>query len=207
MKYVALTLGNLSVAEKLAQGNAIRNGMTDNPSFTTPNPTLATFDTAIANLAAKQAARDQIIEAAKAATLDLHAAEHAYDLCVTQIATYAEGVVLGDQQKLESAGFTVRKTPEPIVSLEMVTDLKVTSNSYNGVLFAKWKPVRGARTYEIQLCPDPVTQTGWRSIKPSTSSRAEIDGLTPGARIWVQVRAVAKKLVGPWSQPASKIVP
>jgi hypothetical protein len=207
MKYITLGLGKLTVAEKVAQGNAVKAGMTNNPNFTTPNPSLTAFGHVVTVLTAKQKERNELVEAAKVATADLHAAEQAYDLCVTHLAAYAESAALGDQQKLESAGFTVRKAPEAIVGLDMVSDLKVTNNSYTGILFAKWKPVRGAKAYEIQICPEPMTMSGWRSIRPSTASRTEIDGLTSGTKIWVQVRAVAKKLAGPWSQPASKVVP
>jgi len=207
MKYITLGLGGMKVADKLAQGNAIKTGMTANPNFPAPNPTLAAFGTAITNLSAMQAARDNINEAAKAATANLHAAEDAYDLCLTQLGAYAEATVLGDQQKLEGAGFTMRKTPQPTVALPMVTDLKLTSNSYAGVLFAKWQPVSGVTTYEVQICADPLTAAGWRSITPSTASKTEIDNLTSGTRMWVQVRAAAGKIVGPWSQPACKVVP
>jgi hypothetical protein len=207
MQYVKLELSKKTVDEKVAQGNAIKTGMTGNANFPSPSLSLTAFGTTINALAAKKIARDQALEAAKAATADLHTAEQAYDLSVSQLAAYAEGAVGGDALKLEGAGFAIRKTPEPIIGLDMVDDLKVTSNSYNGVLFARWKPLRGAKSYEVQLCPDPVVETGWRSIKPSPASKTEIDNLTSGVKMWVRVRGVAKKIAGPWSQPAGKVVP
>jgi hypothetical protein len=207
MKYVKLELSQKTVDEKVAQGNSIKTGMAGNANFPSPSPSLKAFDAAIATLAAKKAARDNAFEAAKAATADLHAAEQAYDLSVSQLAAYAEGAVGSDTQKLEGAGFAIRKAPEPIIGLDMVTDLKVMSNSYSGVLFARWKPLRGAKSYEVQLCADPVVEANWRSIKPSPASKTEIDNLASGTKIWVRVRGVAKKLVGPWSQPAGKVVP
>jgi hypothetical protein len=207
MQYVKLELSKKTVDEKVAQGNAIKTGMTGNANFPSPSLSLTAFGTTINTLAAKKIARDKAIEAAMAATVDLHAAEQAYDLSVSQLAAYAEGAVGGDALKLEGAGFTLRKTPELIIGLDMVDDLKVTSNSYNGVLFARWKPLRGAKSYEVQICADPVVETNWRSIKPSPASKTEIDDLTSGVRIWVRVRGVAKKLVSPWSQPAGKVVP
>jgi hypothetical protein len=207
MKYIKLELSKKTVDEKIAQGNAIIASMTDNANFPSPSPSLTTFDKLINTLEAKRLAREKIVEAAKAATADLQAAEDAYDLAVSQLAAYTEGAVGCDTQKLEAAGFTIRKTPEPILSLDMVEDLKVSSNSYSGVLFAKWKPLRGAKSYEVQVCRDPVVEENWRSIKPSPASKAEIEHLTSGQKIWVRVRAVAKKLAGPWSQPAGKVVP
>jgi hypothetical protein len=207
MRYIKLELSKKTVDEKVAQGNAIRTGMTGNSDFPNPTPSLASLGATIATLVAKQAARDKAAEAAKVATADLHAAERAFDLAVSQLGAYAEGAVGADVAKLEAAGFPLRKAPEPIIVLDRVTDLKVTSNSYSGVLLARWKPLRGAGTYEVQLCADPVVEANWRSIKPSTSSSTRIEDLAPGRKMWVRVRAVAKKLVGPWSQPAGMIVP
>ncbi len=207
MKYLKLELSMKTVAEKIAQGNAIKAGLTNNPAFPNPSLPLAAFDGFINTLAAKQAARDDAVEAARAATAELHAAERAYDLAVSQLGAYAEGVAGADVQKLETAGFTLRKTPEPILGLEMVTDLKLSSNSYSGVLFARWKPLRGAKSYEVQICADPPNETNWRSIKPSPTSSETIENLLPGTKMWVRVRGVARKSTGAWSQPACKIVP
>jgi hypothetical protein len=207
MKYIKLELSKKSVDEKVAQGNEILASMRGNSDFRHPSPSLETFDSIIDTLEAKKLAREQTVEAARAATAALQAAEGAYDRAVSQLAAYSEGAVGCDLEKLEGAGFTIRKNPEPILSLDMVEDLKVSSNSYSGVLHAKWKPLRGAKSYEVQICPDPVVEDNWRSIKPSPASKAEIDRLAPGQKIWVRVRAVAKKLAGPWSQPAGKVVP
>jgi hypothetical protein len=207
MMYVKLELSMKTVDEKIAQGNAIKAGLTDNPDFPNPSLPLAKFDTFINRLAAKKAARDAALEAARAATADLHAAERAYDLAVSQLGAYAEGMVGADVQKLEAAGFELRKTPEPIVGLDMVTDLKLISNSYSGVLFARWKPLRGAKSYEVQICADPPNETHWRSIKPSPSSSEKIGDLISGTKMWVRVRGVARKTTGAWSQPACKVVP
>jgi hypothetical protein len=207
MRYIKLELSKKTVDEKVAQGKAIKAGMTGNANFPTPTPSLACLGDIIATLAAKKVARDRAFEAARAATADLHAAEQAYDLAASQLGAYAEGAVGSDVPKLEAVGFPLRKAPEPIVALDMVTDLKVTSNSYSGTLFARWKPLRGTKTYEVQLCADPAVDAHWRSIKPSPSSSTTIEGLVPGTKMWVRVRGVAKKIVGPWSQPACKVVP
>jgi hypothetical protein len=207
MMYIKLELSMKTVDEKIAQGNAIKAGLTDNPDFPNPSLPLANFGRFINTLAAKKAARDDALEAARAATADLHAAERAYDLAVSQLSAYAEGMVGADVQKLEAAGFALRKTPEPIVGLDMVTDLKLTSNSHGGVLFARWKPVRGAKSYEVQICTDPSNETNWRSIKPSPSSSERIENLVSGTKMWVRVRGVARKTTGAWSQPACRVVP
>ena len=207
MRYIKLLLGSKTVDEKITQGNAIKAGLTGNPNFPSTNPSLTAFGNGITDLGAKKTARINAIEAAKAATEALHAAEQTYDTLVTQLAANAEGTVLGDPVKLESANFQLRTTPSPIKGLGQVQSLKLTSNTYAGKLFACWAPVRGAKAYELQISPDPVTPSSWRSLKPSTTSRTVIEDLTSAAKMWLQVRAVSKRTEGPWSQPACKVVP
>ena len=89
----------------------------------------------------------------------------------------------------------------------MVADLQVSSNCFGGTLFARWKPLLGAKVYEVQICVDSLEEARWRTIKPSPGSKMEIDRLTPGMKVWVRVRGVAKDRIGSWSQPACKIVP
>ena len=207
MKYIKLELGKKTVAEKIAQGNGIKNAMTNNPDFPTANPTLTTLATAISTLAARQAARDKLHEQAKAATVELQQAEKAYDRIITLLGQYAEATVMGDTQKLENAGFAIRDVPVPLPALGQAQDLKLMNNSHTGKLLARWKPLRGAKFYEVQVCPDPVSDAGWRLLKASPASNTVIEGLTSATKIWVQVRGVAKKAAGAWSQPACKVVP
>jgi hypothetical protein len=207
MKYVKLGLGHMTFDEKVAQGNAIKTGMTGNANFPSSNPPLVTFGAAITDLAAKKIAQALAMEAAKAATEALHASAANYDLLATQLATYAENTVAGDAVKLEGAGFTMRKPVLPIGSLAQVQNLRLTSNTYAGKLFARWDPVKGAKSYEVQICADPLVEENFHSITPSTASNCVIEDLPSATRQWLRVRGVAKKSVGPWSQIANKVVP
>ena len=181
--------------------------MTGNANFPSPSPSLAAFDTTITTLAAKKTARDNAFEAAKAATADLHDAEQAYDLSVSQLAAYAEAQSPATRRSSKAPASRCARRPEPIIGLDMVTDLKVTSNSYSGVLFARWKPLRGAKSYEVQLCADPVVEANWRSIKPSPASKTEIDDLTSGAKIWVRVRAWRRSSSARGASPPARSFP
>jgi hypothetical protein len=207
MKYIKLELGKKTVAEKIALGNGVATAMANNLDFPTPNPTLTGLSASITALAAKQAAREKLLEQAKTATVELQQAEKAYDQTITQLGQYAEAAVMGDTQKLENAGFTIRGVPVPLPALEQVQDLKLTSNSHTGKLFARWKPLHGAKFYEVQICPDPVSDSGWRLVKASPASNTVIEDLPSATKRWIQVRGVAKKSAGAWSQPACKVIP
>jgi hypothetical protein len=74
--------------------------------------------------------------------------------------------------------------------------------------------VKGDRTneqnldYEIQQSVDPITASSWTHAEVVTGSKAMLTGLTSGAKMWFRVRSVGpKKIKGPWSDPAFKVVP
>ena len=126
---------------------------------------------------------------------------------MTQLGTYAESAVAGDAIKLEAAGFELRKAPQPTTELVQVQSLKLTSNTYEGMLFARWAVLPGALSYEFQVATDPLTPNGWRTTTPCPSTSTKLEDLVSGTKIWTRVRGVTTKLAGPWSQVACKIVP
>jgi hypothetical protein len=207
MKNVKLGLSRKSVPEKIAQGNTIKTAMTGNANFNTPLPPLADLGTATNTLQAKLIARDIAIEAAKAATAALHAAALVYDNTITQLAAYAENVTAGDPVKLESGGFELRADAVRVTELGQVEDLKVITNGYPGRFKSDWKPLSGAKSYEVQLSVDPVTDSSWETVKVASASKTTIDDLPSGQRRWQRVRGVVKDITGQWSEPVSKIVP
>ena len=126
---------------------------------------------------------------------------------LSQLASYVENANGGDAAKIESSGMSVRapSTP-PVEPMPQVMDLVLTAGDFEGTLDAMWHPVRGAKSYEVQISPDPPGT--WAQKMASGKSSATIEGLTSGAKIWVRVRAVgADNQPGPWSDPAVKVVP
>ena len=85
--------------------------------------------------------------------------------------------------------------------------MRLTSNTFAGKLFARWGPVKGAKSYEVEICADPPVEENFHSLTPSTSGTYVIEDLASATRQWLRVRGVSKKSVGPWSQLANKVVP
>lgn len=207
MKYIKLGLGQETVDQKVAQGNSLVTGLTGNVNFSSINPSAATLNTKTAALLAAKVARDNAVAAAKAATVTLHNAEADFDLTLTKVALSCEAAVLGDVVKLEGAGFVIRADATPIGSLAQVTNLRVTSNTYSGKLFLRWTPVRGAKSYEVQICADPLVVANYVSLQPSPGSSITLEDLPSATRQWLRVRAIAKNSQGPWSVQVDKVVP
>lgn len=206
MAKVKLNSGTLTPDEKVVQGNTIKTAMTGNADFPTPNPSLAAFGTVINTLATKQANYLSLVEQTKAALEERNTAVTDYDASARQLATYAENVTNGDAAKLHRGGFETRNASQPIGPLGEVLGLVLKTGLHDGELKARWKPLRGAKSYEVQISADPFGPTTWRSVEPSPKSYCTLTGLTSGTKIWVRVRGIGKGPAGNWCDPATRFV-
>ena len=75
--------------------------------------------------------------------------------------------------------------------------MRLASNTFAGKLFARWGPVKGAKSYEVEICADPPVEENFHSLTPSTSGTYVIEDLASATRQWLRVRGVSKKSVGP----------
>jgi hypothetical protein len=209
MAKVKLSLNRLTPDETVAVANQIVTAMTGNANFTTPNPTLATVTGLVTTAQTKIAAQLAAKTAAEAATTDSDAALTALRGTLAQLAAYVENAAGGDAVKIQSAGMSVRAAAAPIGVLGQVQNLAVTAGDDEGELDATWDPVNGAKSYQVQTSPDPITPTSWQDVAPVAKSRKGLSGLTSGARVWLRVRAISSKEEnnGAWSDPAVKTVP
>ena len=202
---VKLGLDRLNPQEKVALARQIVTAMTGNANFTTPNPTLASVTTLANTAATKIAAHDSAKAAAETALADRDVAVTALAGGVTLLGAYVENITAGDRVKIESAGMAVRSAGAPVGPLGQVLDLAVSEGDFDGTLDAMWHPVRGAKSYEVQVSPDPPGT--WTQKMASGKSSATIEGLTSGAKLWVRVCAKgADEQPGAWSDPAEDLV-
>lgn len=186
-------------------------GMTANGYFAEPwwsdpaeKPTVAslTADKAAYSLA-KNAAHDgskEKIATRKtlrdAATIDLQ-----------KLAKYVDLKSDGDVTMLESSGFDLTKVPAPhgTLPLEAPQDMRLKHGELPGMLLARCKSVKGAASYETQICAgDPGVPANWKpGAFTAGCARIELTGLTAGTLYHVRVRAINKNGPGAWSDEAS----
>lgn len=209
MAKVKLALSRLTPDELVSLANQIKTAMTGNANFTTPNPTLTAIGTLITAAQTKITAQKAAVQAATTATSDRDAALDALRVALVQLSAYVENITGGDAVKIQSAAMSVKAPAAPIGQLLQVSNLAVTAGDDDGEVNITWDPVRGAKSYQIQYCLDPITPTGWRDVAPTSKSKKTISGLTSGVRVWVRVRAIAPKEanIGAWSDPSVKTVP
>jgi hypothetical protein len=120
-------------------------------------------------------------------------------------------IAAGNTTLFLTSGYEIKDTAgQPVGELSATSEIIFRDYGKNaGQLVPDWKPVGNARGYTAQVYTD-VTSPDGTVVKEVTvtGSKAEIDGLPRGTSVWVRVRAIGgSKGVGPWSDPANKIVP
>lgn len=206
MALIKLSLESLSRLEKVVQGETIAPKMTGNSAFPDAGPLVAILVTKTAALKAKLLAQEAAKQAAKEATEQATVAEEEYHSALNALADHAQSVSGGDATKLLSGGFDLRSEGAP-TTMGQVTNLGATEGDDASEIDLSWDAVRGAKSYEVQSSPDPVTPTSWSHLGIATKSKITFAGLPSGAVCFFRVRAVGANGNGPWSDPAMKRIP
>jgi hypothetical protein len=208
MAKIKLELSRLTVDEKTAKTRQITAAMNANPNFPTPVPALSALITAANELEAAAREATAARQTAKTKTTAQNNKEDAIDRLLTQEAGYVEAAAGGDEEKILSAGMDTKAAPSATTSVpDQPQGLTPTEGDNAGEIDAAWDRVPGARSYVIEISPDPITATSWKHTGASPKSSYTLSGLTSGTRYWIRVAAVGTNGQGPWSGPATKIAP
>ena len=207
---VKLNLRAKSDSDLLTFAQQHQTAMTGNANFTTPLPSAANYTTALTAYSTALGSSNTAQAAAKLATTVKDTARLALESVLAQRGNYVELIAAPAADPVavvESAAFGVKAAPGTSAVPEMVASLSVTAGDTPGQLDLQWDPMPGAKTYDIAVSPDPATEATYVAKPSVTKSKATVTGLTSGSKVWVRVRAVGAGGTGPWSDPATKIVP
>lgn len=207
MGKIKLNLRNMNVTEKIQFARQIETAMAGNATFPTPDPPLATITTCAtdlenaynnANVAKQDASMKVSIQDDKEISLDAN---------LQKLANYVESASDGNEAKIQSAGMSVRAKPVPVGALPMPAGLAATAGDKEGEIDLSWDRVTGAKSYEVEQSPDPITTSSWKHAGVSTKSSITVSGLTSGTKYWFRVAGIGAAGQGAWSDPATKYAP
>jgi hypothetical protein len=100
---------------------------------------------------------------------------------------------------LQSSGIPLTRDHVPIGRLPQVAKLRVRRATHEGSLYCRWKAVRGATIYQLEVSSSP--DGPWHDRVPTSRCWHTLRGLTPGAVYWVRVRAFGTAGFGGYSVP------
>lgn len=179
--------------------NVVAN-MTGNPNFATPAVPLADLATEA----------DKLEELIQQATNGSRQSKLLRDdqVAVVQAmlraqADYVRSVCGGDRTKLESSGFELARSPEPIGIPGVPQRVEARFTSLKGEVKLRWSSVHGARGYQVWTTDqDPATGGKWQPIGYTTRVSHLITDLESYKAYFFCVSAIGAAGEGAQSDPA-----
>lgn len=212
MAKLKLNTSRMNPAQLIAKADLVLPKIAPEAPAVPPIPNMAAK--AVALKAKRDAAKtaNDAYEAAKAGlpTLKLARDAAADDLRLEHnvMGQALESETRGDPVLLSATGYELASENIPATTPPGVIDnLKLTAGDFAGILDGSFDPDELAYTYEIQITTVDPLAGPWTTVLSPTSSVFQLTGLTSGQRVWVRVRGVGSQGQGPWSDPATKIVP
>ena len=175
--------------------------LTDNATYPELQPLLPGLTTLCDELEAANA--EVLFNGGKIAYENKHEKEQALRALITDIAERVQVISAGDKAKILSAGFEVRKAPEPHMQLGQPQDLRAFLTGYTGKVGLDWELVSHARFYKVWMATGDLNRPEWQLVGTTTKSRFDVEGLAPGTVYTFRVNAVGTRATSIFSDNAT----
>ena len=188
------------VADLISYATGVVHGMTSNPAFPAPQPTLAALSAAVSDL---QTAETVALTKAKGSATARNDKRAVLVSLLQQVRGYVQMVADATPENgatiIQSAGLPVRKMPTHSARVFTAKQGAVSGT-------AKVYAVTAARraSYEWQYSTDGGKT--WISAPATLQAKATFTGLAAGSTAMFRYKAVTKAGEGDWSQPAALLV-
>jgi len=181
----------LTAVALVEKGRNLVTMLTGNLTYTTLAPQLPVITEACDKL--EDANKQVLFYGGKIAFDTKHEMEVGLRALIVDLAEQVQVLSGGDKAKILSAGFDVRKSPEPINSIGQPQDLRVRLTGFTGKVALDWGAVYGTKYYQVEMVEgDPITGT-WKFAGASSKSRFTVENLEPGKYYSFRVSAVGAR--------------
>lgn len=188
-------------AQLLVASQHILTGMTGNPAYPAPVPTLAQV-TAARNtyIAAVDAAKDS-----RRQLVVRNQQRGAFVTLLRTLALYVQVASGGDLATLLSSGFTAQRSKQPVGPLPAPANLRLVRGTNSGQIIARCNRMPRAGAYGWRYASS-ATPAMWVSVESTFAASTTIEGLAPGTQYTVQAQALGTNGSSDWSDAASLMV-
>jgi len=187
----------------IAKSGVIESHMTGNLHFETPVPSLAVLHSA--RILFIEAHRKSI-NGSKVDTSIKNTLRSELENILVQLAQYVQTTSQGVESKILSAGFDVRKKPEPIGPLEQATGLIIRYGNNSGEVTMECNVIKKARIYYFEYTEAPLTPNSRWQSKISSKHKIKLSGLTSEVHYVFRVAGMNTDPACNWSEPVRKLV-
>jgi hypothetical protein len=195
--------GELSDNDLSARAKYIKDQMTDNTHFPTPDPALTTVQTAISAFDAA------LLQARTGNRQDIVMKNVKRDELVNLVHLLGNYVLFsskGDAAVATSSGFRIAKGPEPAPTITAPEAVTLAEGLNPGELLLSFKKVPSARSYVYAYTADPLTADSEWQTQIGTIAKNTFTGLDSGKRYWCRVAAVGINKQMVYSDAVARIV-
>jgi hypothetical protein len=174
---IIISYARLKDDELDTKSQVIINGMTGNPNFATPVPTLADVTTARTNYVAALTAAQQ---GGKQETATKNQTRKALEDILRLLGLYVQANCQNSETIALSSGFDIQRAPGPIGVLAKPESFVAESGPTTGTMEVSCDRITGARSYVFETTAAPVTDASVWTSRFATSKAYVFDSLTPG---------------------------
>ena len=192
-----------SDAQLVTDSQAIVTSMTNNQSYASPSPVLASVTTAINDFSV---ALNNAANGGTTLTAIKNTKRQALIAVLRHLASYVHVTSNGDMAALLSSGFPTQKpsrTPVGILPAPVPPVLQLGARS--GDMTAYVTPIPNSYTYMWRLALDSAPSTYVQTV-PTTAASITFSGLTPGQSYSVDVNAIGSAGPSDWSDTSVLMV-
>jgi hypothetical protein len=164
---------------------------TGNTSVTLPAGFLASVTTACDAL---EAADLQVMfNGGKIAFQQKRTCEKVLRDLLKELAGFVTAQTGGDEAKILSTGFDVRKPGEAVDSVGQPLNLRFLATKAPGVVELRWEPAENAINYVVEFNAEGEGSTKWELSGYTSKGSFKVEGLDPAKYYWFRVQAIGRK--------------
>lgn len=189
---VKLGLTALTSKALVEKGRNCVDMLTGNASYTLPAGFLAGITTACATL--EQANEEVLFFGGKVNQQAKRAAEAALRDLIRELGGLVQQQSGGDEAKILSAGFEVRRKGTPIDSIDTPGNLRPLYTGNVGEVSLRWGAVADVQNYQLFInSTDPEKEEGWELVSFTSKTAFTVKGLDSAKFYWFRVQAIGRK--------------
>jgi hypothetical protein len=183
-----IKIKNPNSSKTAERSNTIISKIDGNPKFSTIDLTVTKKSTSILGLITteKNAAKKAYQQKVREEKVAIEVVKNNLEAVGADVHLIAKG----DETIILEAGFDVRSNLKAIGMLKAPLGVLATEGAGSGMVQCKWKKVKGAVSYNVELTSDITNDNSWKTIVIVTKTSCIVDNLQPGTLIWMRVAAV-----------------
>jgi hypothetical protein len=206
MSIAILKLTTKTVSYIVDKVREVVTGMTGNATYATPNPTLASISTQATTL---ETAFQDGINGGKIQKATVRAERKKMLAMMSLLTAYVQNASGGDEIKIRSANFDVKKTPSKPGILNPPQNVRASYGQHPGEILVRWDAVPKKRFYRVQKSSDPFTADSWTDLPNGETGKLKfkVSGLDTGKFHWFRVFTLSTEGVSGPSDAAKQMAP